>query len=528
MARNPSKAGEWKKRESFGSALVQIAVVALVLAVGVALVYRRGVTKKELSELMRQARAAQVKGNYTDLKDKTLPLVEQALAKDERAGDPNAFAAAVYTDLWQLHHEPGADALARGYLDKAKAAGAQTEERFGVEAQQLLAQGDAKGAADLVEELRKKGGSGARLLYAQAMAFKAQGNLPLARTGLTAAMDKAWRDGNYACAWGELILEEGVPGAVDTFTKAVSQNPELLRARLGLALARVQKRERLGEAEALLNAVLAKGAELSAPQKARAQAIGAGLALIREQPEAAVSLADQALSLNPDDAWAAFYKASALAARKEPAAVQAFEAAVKKAPWAPVFYFEGALKLQRAGFGEAAMQLLAQYEAFFKHVKNATADGQELAWLERDDRYWLARGELLEAAGKPDEALSSYDRAIAAKGLNLTRAYYAKGALLLGRHDYDQAGLLLQDITPPDGTGLLPEAYLAMGEVLFSKKDWAPGCQNFAVGLTRLKATQAPRERLNEVLGDVEKRLLAANQKDLAKAWLDAAKPLIQ
>jgi hypothetical protein len=100
--------------------------------------------------------------------------------------------------------------------------------------------------------------------------------------------------------------------------------------------------------------------------------------------------------------------------------------------------------------------------------------------------------------------------------------------LLLGRHDYDKAGLLLQDITPPDGTGLLPEAYLAMGEVLFAKKEWAPGCQNFAVGLTRLKATQAPRERLNEVLGDVEKRLLAANQKDLAKAWLEAAKPLIQ
>jgi hypothetical protein len=49
-----------------------------------------------------------------------------------------------------------------------------------------------------------------------------------------------------------------------------------------------------------------------------------------------------------------------------------------------------------------------------------------------------------------------------------------------------------------------------------------------SVALTRMKATQQPREKLNDVLTDVEKRLKAANQKEVAKLWVEEAKPLIQ
>jgi hypothetical protein len=69
---------------------------------------------------------------------------------------------------------------------------------------------------------------------------------------------------------------------------------------------------------------------------------------------------------------------------------------------------------------------------------------------------------------------------------------------------------------------------MAMGEILFQKKEWGPACQNFAFALTRMKATQQPREKLNDVLTDVEKRLKAANQKEVAKLWVEEAKPLIQ
>lgn len=523
----PPKAGSWKKRESFGSAVIQIAIVGAILTAAVWLVWKRGNTRKELGETMREARAATVKGNIGDLK-KGLALAEKALERDSSSPDALAFTASLYTDLWLQHREPGAEAKAKELLEKAKKADAQTEERFGTEALHLVAAGKAKEADDFIEELRKKGGSGARIFYAQALAQKAQGNLKLARQGFTAAMDKQWKDANYACAWGEALLEEGVPGAIDTFNKATGQSPELVRARLGLALGRVQKKDRVGDAEAIVKDVLSKEAEISAPQKARAFAIQAAILNIQEQYDQAISMADQAIGINPDDPWALYAKANALAAKKDPAAAAAYDAVVAKAPTAPVFYFEGALKLQAAGMGEPATNLLAKYEGVFKQVKNLTADGKEEAYLDRDDRYWLAKGELLKAAGKLDDAMAAFDKAIEAKSINLTRAYYAKGALLLEKKEYDKAGEILVDITPPDGTGQLPEAYMAMGEILFQKKEWGPGCQNFAFALTRMKATQAPREKLNEVLTDVEKRLKAANQKDIAKLWVDEAKPLIQ
>lgn len=527
MATEGNENTGWKKRETLGSAMVQILIVAAILALTVYLVYRRGSNKKDIADLMTQARQTALKGNLADAK-KSLTFVDEALAKDANAGDPNAFAAAIYTDLWMLHHEAGADAKAKEYLEKAKKADVQTEDRYGAEALALIIAGKNKEAEDFVEELRKKGGSGARIYYAQSLAQKNQGNLKLAGTGFKAAMDKAWKDLNYASAWGEELLEEGTPGALDTFTKATGQNSEQFRARLGLALARVQKKDRVGDAENILKEVMAREAELSAPQKARATAIGAAILNIQEQYDVAITVADKAIALNPDDAWALQAKANALAAKKDPGAAAAYDAVVAKSPSSPVFYFEGAAALQKAGQADAAMALLSKYEAFFKNVKNATADGKEEIYLDRDDRYWLARGDLLRTAGKQDDAMAAYEKAIAAKSLHLSKAYYAKGALLIEKKEYDKAAELLQDITPPDGTGQLPEAYMAMGEILFQKKEWGPGCQNFAFALTRMKAKQEPREKLNDVLTDVEKRLKAANQKDVAKLWVEEAKPLIQ
>jgi len=527
MATDSENEGGWKKRESFGSAMVQIVLVGAVLAGSVFFVIKRGSNKRDIAELMTQARQTALRGNLADIK-KSITIADEALVKDSGAPDPNAFEAAMYTDLWLIHHEAGAEAKAKEFLEKAKKADAQTEDRYGAEAMHLLAAGKAKEAEDFVEELRKRGGSGARIFYAQSQAMRQQGNLKLAGVGLKAAVDKAWKDLNYASGWGEALLEEGTPGALDTFTKATGQNSENFRARLGLALARVQRKDRVGDAEAIIKDVMAREAELSPPQKARAMAIGAAILNIQEQYDPAIAAADQALALNPDDAWAMLAKGNALALKKDKAASAAYDATVAKAPYAPTFYFEGAANLQKAGDPEGAMALLGKYEAFFKNVKNQTIDGKEEVYLDRDDRYWLARGELLKTGGKLDDAMAAFDKAIAAKSLNLSRAYYAKAQLLIDKKEFDKAGELLVDITPPDGTGRIAEAYMAMGQILFEKKEWGPGCQNYAFALTRMKASQEPREKLNEVVTDVEKRLKGANQREIAKVWVDEAKPLIQ
>ena len=140
---------------------------------------------------------------------------------------------------------------------------------------------------------------------------------------------------------------------------------------------------------------------------------------------------------------------------------------------------------------------MAAYEATFQNIKAQTSDGKQIAALDRDDRYWLTKGDLLKAGGKTDEALVAYDRAIKAESVNLVKAHYAKASVFLARKEYDRAKEELKPITPPDGSGGLGEAYVAMGDLLFAKKAFAEGCQHFAFALARFRAQQTPRERLN-------------------------------
>lgn len=518
---------EWKKRESFSSAIVQILVVAVVLGLAVFLVYRRGNTKKDIAEKMKEARTTAFRGNPVDLRAASA-IAEGAVELDSSAADALALVASLQTDLWMLHRENGAETKAKDFLERAKRADSKTEERYGSEALHLIAAGNPAAAEDFIEDLRKKGASSAKLFYAQALAMKTRGNLSLARQGFTTAMDKAWKDANYSAAWGETILEEGNAGAIDTFSKALGANPDLIRAKNGLALARVMKKDKIGDAEAMVKTVLDRDAELSMPLKARAVAIQAHIANIATQSDEAIKLADQALGLNPEDRWALFAKANALAARKDPGAAAAYTDLVTKQPSAPVFYFDGARNLQAAGMTDAALALLDKYEKFFAAVKNQTADGKEVTFLSRDDRYYLTRGDVLRSADKLDDAMAAYDKAIEAKNVNVTKAYYSKASVFLAKKDFDKAFEMLRDITPEDGTGQLAEAYMAMGEVMFAKKEYGPGCQSYVFGLIKLKAQQAPREQLNAVITDVAGKLKALKQNDLLKTWNEEAKTFIQ
>lgn len=525
---SPSGKTDWKKRETLPSALIQIGVVALVLAIAVFFIVRRGTSKKELGELIREARVAAVRGNPADLR-KSLEIVERALEKDSGSNEALALAASINTDLWLQHNDAAAEAKAKDLLARAKKAdGKKTEEEYGAEAMQLLAAGNAKQAEAFIEDLRKKGANSAKLAYVQALALKAQGNLQLAKAAFTSAIDKAWRDPQYTAAWGEAVLEEGAPGASDAFNKSLGTNPDYFRAKLGQSLSRVLRRDRVGDAATMVKDVQSHDAELSPPLRARALTVQAHIANLEAQSDEAITLATRALALDPKDAWASFAKANALAAKKDPAASAAYAEVVTLQPSAPVFYFEGAKSLLAAGQNDAALALLDRYETFFKSVKNQTAEGKEVAFLDRDDRYWLTRGDVLRELNQAALAMTAYDKAIEAKNLSLTRAYYAKGALLLSQKDYDAAQAVLADITPTDGTGQLPEAYMAMGEVLFAKKEFGPACQAFVYGLIRMKAQQVPREQMNAVVTDIDKRLRSANQGALAKVWQTEAKGFIQ
>jgi len=77
-----------------------------VLALTVFLVYRRGSTKRDIAELMTQARTTALRGNVGDVK-KAIGMAEEALAKDTSSPDPSGFPPAQCPGPWPLPQRPG-------------------------------------------------------------------------------------------------------------------------------------------------------------------------------------------------------------------------------------------------------------------------------------------------------------------------------------------------------------------------------------------------------------------------------------
>lgn len=528
VADSPKRNSDWKKRESFSSAMIQIVVVGAVLAVAAYFFYARSTRRKEVSEKLREAKMVALRDNPADLASASKQL-EEIFAIDADAKDALALAADIETSRWLTHNIPGAEAKAREYLKKAESSESKTEERYGNKVLHLVAEGKAKEASDYAEDLRKQGASSAKLWYGIASAHEAQGNLPLARSAYQQAMEKAWTNPRYYAGYGEALLNQAdYRLAIDILSKGLSKNNEHILSKLDLALARIYRQDRVKDAEDAIKEALAMGDELTPGLKTRALAAQAELANFQNRPDDAIRFADEALAINPNENFALFARARALALKKDPAALDGFKKAITQNKMAPGPYIMGAAMLAQAGNFDGALALLNDYEQVYANVMITAPDGTQKKAIERDDRFWISRGDILRQAGKLDEAMVSYDRAIAADSVGIARAHFAKGALLLEKKEYDRAFDELALVTPDDGTGQIPEAYEAKGKVLFAKKDYVNGCQNFAFALTKMKAQQAPRERMNALLDSVSKDLSANGQKQMAKAWETEAKPLIQ
>ncbi len=511
-----------KRRESLASALVQVALVAVLLGAAVTFVVHRGRVRQAAEERLKAAQVLAQRGNPADL-EKALKELDALFALDANVYGAHTLAADLQTELWLEYRQPGAEAQAREHLARAEALEAKDVERYGakvVRASVMLSEGKATEAAQTLKALQDRGASNPKLWLAQARTFQALGNLQGARQAFSRASEGAWKDPRFSAAYGEALLEEGLfAQAHETLGRALTANSEHLEARLLSALSLLYTREKPQEAERALQEVQAREAELTPSLKARLLAARAELALTRDNPDEAMKNADAALALLPDEPFALFSRARALAARKDPGARAAFEAAVSKHKTAPLLYLEGAKSLQQAGDGAGALALLDAYEAVFRDVQVPAGEGKTVSALERDDRYWVARGGVLEAAGQQDASLAAYERAIAVKGPALARAEYAKGSLLLARKDYAHAREVLAALTPNTGAGPLPEAYAAMGEALFGQGDYETGCQHYYIALSRNRGRGVPLAQLQARAADVGKLLTAAGQPNMAKAW---------
>ncbi|PTL80412.1 tetratricopeptide repeat protein [Vitiosangium sp. GDMCC 1.1324] len=519
---------DWRRRESLPSALVQVAVVGVLLASAVTYVVHRGSVRQQMGARMKAARTLAQRDNPADLR-KALAELEALFRLDADARDAQALAADVNARLWLEYRQPDAEAPAREHLARAEALDSRSGERYGTRALILLAEGKATEAEQFLEGLKAQGAKSPKLSLAEAQALLARGRLSEARQAFARASEAAWREPRYPVAHGEALLDEGLYAqAAEALKKATAANPDHLRARLSLALARLYQGTGRDEATKIVTDVLAREAELSPALKARARVVRAAVALADGNTDEALKDAGEALAASPEEHHALFIRARALALKKDPGARAAFQEAVAKRRTAPLLYLDGARALQEAGDGEGALALLDAYEAVFRGVQVPAPEGKTVGALERDERYWLARGHVLEALARADDAMAAYDRALAVKGVGMARAQYAKAALLLARKDYDTARPLLVEVAPESGMGTLPEAYEAMGELLFAKGEFAHGCQHYFFGLTRARLQGAPLEALKVKASDVEKHLAAAGQPTMAKAWKTETDALLQ
>ncbi|GHG74676.1 tetratricopeptide repeat protein [Comamonas sp. JC664] len=519
---------DWQRRESLSSALVQVGVVAVLLAGAVAFFVHRGTVRKQTEQHLHAARNAALRGNPADLA-RAMTELEALFQLDADARDAQALAADIQTVLWLEHRQPGADAKAREHLSRAEKLESQSGERYGAHALHLLAAGRAAEVETYLAGLEARGANNARLTLARALALQARGDLPGARQAFARAAETSWRDPRFTTAYGEALLDEGqYPQAVEAFSKALSVNPDHLLARLSAALAHTYQGRKLDEARKVLAHVEARGAELTPVLRARAGALKAELALAKGAPDEALTAADAALKASADEHYALFARARALAVKHDAQTRAAFEAAVARRRNAPLLYLDGARALQASGDTEGALALLDSYEATFGPVQVTSADGAKSGLLDKESRYWLARGGVLQAANRLDDALAAYDKAVAAKGVDLARAQYAKGALLLARKDYEGARPLLAAVAPDNGAGTMAEAYTAMGELLFAQGEHAAGCQHYFFGLVRARAQGTPREALAQRVDDIRKRLESAGQASMAKAWKAESASLLE
>jgi tetratricopeptide (TPR) repeat protein len=502
--------GQRERRESLTSALVQVALVALVLGAAVVFVVHRGRVRQEAEGHFKAAQALALRGNPADL-SKALQELDVLFAVDANQYGAQTLAADLQAELWLEHHQPGAEAQAREHLARAEALESKDMERYGakvVRAWVLLAEGKAPEADAALKALRERGAGNPRLWLAQGRTSQALGDLQGARQAYSKASEGAWKDPRFATAYGEALLDEGLfAQAHEALGRALGTNPEYLQAQLSSALVLLYMREQPKEAERALQEVGAREAELTPGLKAREWVVRSELALAQGTAEEALKAADAALAVVPNEPLALFSRARALAAKKDPGARAAFEAAVAQHKTSPLLYLEGAKTLQQTGDGAGALALLDAYGVVFQ------------SGLEKDDRYWLSRGGILEMAGQQDVSLAAYEKAIAVKGPALARAQYAKGMLLLTRKDYAKAREALATVTPDAGTGPLPEAYTAMGETLFGQGDYATGSQHYFIGLSREHGRNTPLAILQARAADIGKQLTAAGQATVAKTW---------
>lgn len=283
---------------------------------------------------------------------------------------------------------------------------------------------------------------------------------------------------------------------------------------IGAARARLRAGTNLDEAEKHINTAFAREANLTPRLKARALVARAELEMVQGKLDEAIATAHSAAQTDPTFGWAFAVKARAEAKKAETtgdaelakSAATNYDKAIAADPNVPHFYYEAA-QVIGAFDPNRALAFLEKYP------------------LKKDDRYYLEYGNAFRGAGKLDEAIAQYDLGI---GVNVAngKLYLAKGSIFRsqGKQEEAQAAFDLAERAQP----LFPELYAERAMLLFDKKQYEEGLQEYAKALTQWRQTRKPQEYLVGAITNVRDLLRKAGQRQYAEIWEREATELIR
>ncbi|HLT31666.1 MAG TPA: hypothetical protein VK013_16630 [Myxococcaceae bacterium] len=515
----------WRREEHPLSALLQVLAIGLVMAAAVFFWVRYANGRSARATARVDAQTLLRSGNAGELRQATERL--EALLQDApQDGEARLLLARAHTDLFRLH----GDEASGQAVDRVLEAGPLDDPQDAIAERMLihLARGDAEGARRLLSS-HGDAPRGQRLAFAEAELLRAEGALAEAGQRLERVLRGSREAPAMLLAAASLALDDGRVGlARRHLTRGKTLAPDHRGLQLMDALIQAREGSVPEGADALAAQVLgAKKAEASVREMSQAHALLAYRDLLEGKADAARKRAEEGLKVDPRGLAAAEVRARALLAQKDPAAAEAFLAAQKLRPTSRLVALDAAELLTGNGQLDVAERILEVYASTFRPITIEDREGRTTPALDADGRYWLARGKLLVAQDRGDEALAALDRSIGVRGLEQAEALWVKSRLLVDRDDPTRAREVLAQVTPEDGSGPLPGAYRTMGELLFAARDWQRGAMHYGFALGGLLNRGAPRDEAEALRQEVAERLRASQQPRLAQAWLEETRALV-
>jgi len=498
----------WEKRETIGSFLRDIAIVAVLCIAGFA--WYKNKTDNDIAarELAKEAASLIAKDNPAELRA-AVEKLKQALEIRPKHGFALASMAETHALLHTEHKAGGSHkAEAEKYLALAEKYAPNLPQTYSARAILLLGDGKAKEAEDfLIKNVLEKDAGDARIFGALSQAQRAQGKLAEAKRSGRAASDSDWRNPRFSRIVADIYAEENdQANALAFYGKALSSYSEHIASNLGKARFQIRRGQELEASIAAVDKALRE--DLTPALKAIALTAKAESLLTEQKADEALAMAQDAAKADAAFPWSYVVEAMVKASKQDvDGAAAAFDKAIESDPYVSSLYFDAAMLMAAAGKEDRAVAYLDRYA------------------LKKDDKYYVTYGNVLRSLQKYDEAIAKYDQAIGENELN-AGAYVAKAAILIHQNKLDEAQDALDRAVAANEFN--PEAYVERGNLLFAKKEYELGVQEFATALSQWKQARASQDQLVAVVQGVKQKLLDARQREFATAWEKEATNLIR